>query len=187
MATARDFRGQRRAIALAFSSAPRTLNEAARALGWTPGSIYGLVQRMAAEDLLIPDSLPITRGTQYRLADGARAILERLAEEGQPLGQLAERQRLLLVSGTVATAEVQDLLAQSPLCGCVAWVAEINGADGLLLAMTPGTRRNEVQRLALALHAAGLTCVHQEVGELFNGTQLRTEATASLDVVRTGR
>jgi hypothetical protein len=158
------------------------MNEAARALGKPASSVYGVVQRMLAEELLIADSDPPTRGTLYELAPAVRPLLELTSEQDRPPGSLSEGQRLLCVEGDLARAKVQRLFAQRALFGSVAWVAEIDGAHGLLLAMLPETTRNEVQRLAVAFDEAGLRCSHRRIGELFGAKELRGEAISALDL-----
>jgi hypothetical protein len=178
-APTRSLSGSRRALALAFSDGPRTLNEAARRLGKSTSSIYGLAQRMRAEELLIAEDEPPTRGTLYRLADGARPLLEIATDQNPPPGMLLEGQRFVFVWGNTARAAVQRLLADGFLEGVLAWAAEVDG--GLLLAALPETGRNEVQRLATAFNAAGLQSSYGRVGEFIAPKDLRAEARSALD------
>jgi hypothetical protein len=182
MTATRSLRGTRRALALAFSDGPRTMNEAARALGKPAGAVYGIVQRMLVEGLLVADSDPPTRGTLYELAAAAQPLLDATDEQEQPIGSLSEGQRLLRVEGDLATVKVQRLFAQRALFGSVAWVAEIDGGHGLLLAMLADTNRSDVQRLAVAFNEAGLRSSHSRISELFGSKELRAEAVSALDL-----
>ncbi len=156
------------------------MNEAARMLGKSTGSVYGTAHRMLAEGLLVADSDEPTRGTQYELTEEGRRLLEDPAGTALPAGAVSEGQRFVYVDGILDQVKVQRLLTHRSLLGVLAWAAELDG--GLLLMMRPETERNAVQRVATAFNAAGLRSAHRRIGEFIEPRDLRSEAMSALDL-----
>jgi hypothetical protein len=181
MATAADFRGSRKDVALVLAGAPRTLHEASKALGKPTSSIYRLVQRMLADGLLLADSDPPTRGTLYRLNPEVRAALDAALAHDQPIGRVQEGQRLLLVDGDEGLLALQRVLVDPRFSGCVAWAAELDGTAGMLLALAPEAARLPAERLIVALERAGFRCIERRAGELIGADDLRRHAVALLE------
>jgi hypothetical protein len=170
--TARNFRGPRLELGLAFSDGERTLYEAAKALGRSSGSIQGLVRRMVADGLLAADSDPPTRGTLYEIHPDARDALLEAAEGLQAPGSLAEHQRLLSVWGG-SRLEAVRILASTTLSGAVGWVARTNSADELLVAMNPEASDLQIDKLVAAFEAAGFKYREGLVASIMSARDLR--------------
>jgi hypothetical protein len=134
---------------------------------------------MHAERTLRADSdpEPPTRGTQYKLTeDAALALGEALAgepDQGQLAGQLADGQRVLVVSGK-GLAGVQKILANPALSADVAWGAWVGAS--WLLAMSPSSGFFALEKLTVELECAGYECQRGQVDGLQVGAQLRENA-----------
>jgi hypothetical protein len=184
MFSARDFRGSRRDLALVFSEKPRTIYEAAKALGRPTGSIYRLVQRMADANLLLADSDPPVRGTMYRLNPEARAALDEAAAGAHATGLLMQGQKLLVVRGGPGRLALQQLLLRPTVAGALAWAATVDGG-GMLLALAPDAASLQRDKLAVALEQADFKYREIDVGEIFAAGDVRARAQALLEVAET--
>ena len=84
-----NFRGRRLDLALAFRKA-RTAKEAARVLGVETGSVFGLIQRMAAEGIIDEEVRAFVAATHHRASGPVIARFR----EGLESVQAAELVRL---------------------------------------------------------------------------------------------
>jgi hypothetical protein len=165
-------------VALAFADGPRTLYEAAKALGKPTGSIYGLVQRMLADELLLADSDPPVRGTMYELNPAFREALEHSAQGDHIPGVLVRNQRTLTISGGPDRMTAMEILARPTLSGAVAWTARTDSGSGMLLAMATDAEDVQVDRLYAALTKAGFSCQEGVIGQVTTAAEIRAHAIA---------
>ena len=172
-----NFRGRRLNLAIAFRRA-RTAKEAARALGVETGSIFGLIQRMAAEGIIEPIGLgEPTRGTEYILtADAVHALaleLEGRRDPEEGVGTVVDRQEMIIARGG-PLVDVQSVFAEPGLSLVIAWAAAL-GPDWLL-ALSPSADQFDVQRLVIALEKAGCRCERGTTDSPLSGRRLRERA-----------
>jgi hypothetical protein len=170
---AKDFRGSRLAIALIVAEVWRPLYEIAKLQGKPSGAIQGVVHRMVADGLLEADSDPPTRGTLYRVPPAATEALLEAAEGVQEPGTLREHQRVLTIRGGPGRVKAMELLGSTALAGAVGWVARINSADDLMVAMNPEAEAELVDSLVAALLEAGFKCREGLVAQIMSGRELR--------------
>ena len=170
---AKDYRGSRLAIALTVLEMWRSLYEIAKLQGKSSGAVHGVVHRMVADGLLEADSDPPTRGTLYRVPPEAREALLEAAEGSQQPGSLKQHQRLLNVRGGPGRIKAMTTLSSSALAGAVSWVARVNSADELLVAMNPDAEDELVDSLVIALLDAGFKCREGLVAQIMSGRELR--------------
>jgi hypothetical protein len=180
MASVRDLRGSRRDLALVLADEWKTAHEIGNALGRPTGSIFGVIRRMHADGLLLADSDPDppTRGTQYRLSESATQLLAEALSEPNVIGQLAPKQRLLLIERRKSRLAAIEVLAGSTSAGVIAWGAELPG--GWLLAIDADVDPFRVQRLSTAFERAGCRCREAPVDTVLSGTLLRRRAATLL-------
>lgn len=172
-----NFRGRRLKLAIVFRKA-RTAKEAASALGVETGSIFGLMQRMAAEGIVEPIGLgEPTRGTEYVLTeDGAHALaleLERGRDPEEDTGTVVDGHEVIIARGGPLT-DVQLVFADPALSLVIAWAATL-GADWLL-ALSVDADQFAAQRLVVALERAGCKCERGKVDSRLSGRRLRERA-----------
>lgn len=172
-----NFNGRRLDLAIAFRKA-HTAKEAARALGVETGSIFGLIQRMAAEGIVEPVGLgEPTRGTEYVLTeDGAHALdleLERKRDPEEGAGTVADGQEVIIVRAG-PLVHVQSVFADPALSLVIAWAATL-GADWLL-ALAADADQFAAQRLVIALEKVGCKCERGKVDSKLSGRRLRERA-----------
>lgn len=170
---AKDYRGSRLAIALIVAEVWRSLYEIAKLQGKSSGAIHGVVHRMVADGLLEADSHPPTRGTLYRVPPSALEALYEAAEGFQQPGELKQHQRLLTVRSGPGRIKAMEMLGSTALAGAVAWVARINSADELLVAMNPEVEDDLVDSLVIALQQAGFKCREGLVAQIMSARELR--------------
>lgn len=172
-----NFKGRRLDLAIVFRRA-RTAKEAARALGVETGSVFGLIQRMAAEGIIEPLGVgEPTRGTEYVLTeDGAHALaleLERSRDPEEDLDGVLNGQEMIIARGG-PLSRVQAVFADPGLSRAIAWAATL-GADWLL-ALSADTDKFAAQKLVVALEGAGCRCEHGRVDSKLSGRRLRERA-----------
>jgi hypothetical protein len=170
---AKEYRGSRLSIALAVLEEGRTLYEIAKLQGKSSGAVHGVVHRMVADALLEADSDPPTRGTLYQVPEVARETVLAAAEGSQAPGSLGQHQRLLTLRGGPGRVRAMELLGSSALAGAVRWVARINSADELLVAMNPEAEDELVDSLVVALVNDGFECREGLVAQIMSGRELR--------------
>lgn len=172
-----NFRGRRLDLALAFRKA-RTAKEAARVLGVETGSVFGLIQRMAAEGIIEPRGLgEPTRGTEYVLTeDGAHALtleLERSRDPEEGADAVLDGQEVIIARGG-PLSRVQAVFADPGLSRAIAWAATL-GADWLL-ALSADADKFAGQKLVIALEGAGCRCEYGTVDSKLSGRRLQERA-----------
>lgn len=170
---AKDFRGSRLAIALTIIEVWRSLYEIAKLQGKSSGAVHGVVHRMVADGLLEADSDPPTRGTLYRVPPEAREAVLKAAEGSQQPGSLKQHQRLLIVRGGPGRLKAMEMLGSTALAGAAGWVARVNSADELLVAMNPEADDELVDSLVVALLDAGFKCREGLVAQIMSARDLR--------------
>lgn len=178
-------RGSRRELALALSDGPRTAHEVAKTVGKPTGSLFGVLRRMHVEGLLLADTDPPTRGTEYTLAPAAREALREPAHAAATVGLLRRGQQLLIVEQPADQLAAQRVLSLTSLAGSVAWAAEVGG--GWLLAIESEVSGSyPLQRLEAALSVAGISCRQVHVTGVLAGDELRDRASWLLEEVGAG-
>jgi DNA-binding PadR family transcriptional regulator len=183
MASARELKGTRREVLLVLGDGRWwTTQEIAHARGVKVASIYGTVQRMHAEGWIEADTDPDppTRGTQYRIADTGRRLLDVALAEEQPVGQVSDGQWLLLVEehgfDDRRTLAFHQIMEDARLSGSLAWGAPLGW--GWLLAFEPGVGKFQRDDLAIELGRAGFHCREAQPEVLYTGAGLREQAVA---------
>jgi hypothetical protein len=169
----RDFDGSRLEVGLSVLDKPRTQYEIAKLQGKPSGSVHGLLRRMLADEQLVADTDPPTRGTLYEVHPQAREALIEAAEGFQKPGCLSEHQRLLTVSGGPGRLRGMEILASSTLAGAVSWVARTNSVDEQLVAMNPDADDSLIDGLVLALANAGFDVREGLVAQIMSARDLR--------------
>jgi hypothetical protein len=178
MTPVRDLKGSRRELAIVFSEGEKTAHEAAKLLGRPTGSIFGVLQRMYGDGLLIADTDPDppTRGTQYRLSEEGHDLLrETLPEESPGVGRLEADRRVLLVLRRGGLRKPAKVLASSTSAGLIEWGAELPGS-GWLLTTIEDPDGHRLDALVAAFEKADCDCHLVGVGSLHTGTALRNRA-----------
>jgi DNA-binding MarR family transcriptional regulator len=184
MATVKDFRGSRLALAETLLEGGKSASEIAAALGKPTGSIFGVLKRMVAEGLIIADSGEPQRGTHYLLSPEASTTLEEIQREAPQPGRIAAGQRLIVIDPPDALAAVQRIFAGAD-AQLIEWAIE-TGAGGWLLAL-----RSEdsypVQRLRMAFEAAGAKSREVSAVAILSGEELAKRAQWLLEDAESSR
>lgn len=170
---AKDFKGSRLEVGLTVLDQPRTLYEIATLQGKPSGSLSGLVRRMVADEQLKADADPPTQGTLYEVHPAAREALLEAAEGFQRPGTLVKNQALLSVSGGPGRIAAMRLLGSGALSGAVSWVARINSADALLVAMNPTADVGLVDALFTAFAEDGFEVREGAVTQIMSARETR--------------
>jgi|SRR5215211_42607 len=173
--------GRRREIAALLTERDMTLYELAKAMGKPSGSIYRLVHRMVADEILMADPYPPTRGTLFSLNPLHGELLREGLGGETGTGTLFPNQRLVLVEG-IGVASLYDVFARMSSAASIAWVAEVGGIA--LLALFPDTSKVQADRLAIALERAGGTVRSGYVGEVLAGDAVRRAGATMDDLTR---
>ena len=165
-------RGNRHEIAMLVSESSRTMKEIARAMGKPSGAIYRLVHRMIDDGVLEADSDPPTRGTLFSLNPAYRDRLDEGAVDDLPAGSLAVNQRTLTVRAK-KRQQLYGVLRHPAASGIVAWLAEVDGSGGFLLALHPDCSMLQQDRLVLALERSEVAVRAGRVACILAGDELR--------------
>lgn len=138
---------------------------------------------MAAEGLLIADTPEPGRGTRYRLAPEAAAVLMEMERDEAVVGALAPRQELLLVKRPKSTQRerLQQVLAARWVGEAVSWAARVDG--GWLLAFED---LYQLERLEIELNRIGIASRAHSVGDVMTGRDLGKRAAWVLEDVESG-
>lgn len=167
------FKGSRLDIALLMGDNWLTQYQIGKLYGKPSGSIGGLLRRMVDDEQLEADSPP-TRGTSYRVHPEAREALAEAAEGAQPPGTLTEHQRLLTIWGGPGRLKAMELLSSTALSGAVAWVARVDSANALMVAMNPEAGDDLVDTLVLAFEKVKFEYREGLVSQIKSARELRT-------------
>lgn len=184
MPNPRDFRGSRLALASTLLDGSKTASAIAHALDKPTGSIFGLLTRMVAEELLVADTGSPTRGTRYSLLPAARQVLKEMERDPMRPGTISVGQRLLLIEPPAALTPVQRVLAEDWVAGFIDWAVE--GGGGWLL----GVRTEDsypLQRLRMALEGAGAVSRELPAEAVLSGDELTARAVWLLEDVEQSR
>ncbi len=184
MPSPRDFRGSRLALARLLIDGSKTASEIAQELGRPTGSIFGLLKRMLAEQLLLTDTAGPTRGTRYSLAPDAREALSEMEREKIVPGAISSGQQLLLIEPPERLTATQRVLAEDWIAGLVTWAVEVNG--GWLLAIDTESSY-PLQRLRMALEWAGASSRELSAKDVLSGGELCDRATWLLEDLEQSR
>lgn len=142
-------------VARLVADEPLTLYEIGQSLGRKPGSVAGVVHRMAGDGVLLADPDPPVRGSQYRLNEAYLEALEEGLAERSPPGQIAEGRRTILAIAPKRLA-LYEVLARPAVAGSIDWIAEFDGAGTTLIMLAEGADALDADRLAIALESAGV-------------------------------
>ncbi len=176
MSEARQLKGSRRELVIAFGDDWKTAHEIAVSLGRATGSIFGVLRRMHSDGLLISDCEPDkpTRGTQYHVTESATELLGAEPYDEDGVGHLKRGQRLLIVERRKGRRRATRVLTESSSAGVIAWGAET--PSGWLLVIAGDVDPFRVQDLSTAFEAAGCRCQEAPVDAVAPGSLLRGRA-----------
>jgi DNA-binding MarR family transcriptional regulator len=172
MATVKDFRGSRLALAETLLEGSKSASEIARALDKRTGSIFGVLRRMVAEGLLLADTGQPERGTNYALTREARETVEEIQREVPQPGLITPGQRLIFVEAPAGLTAAQRILAGAD-GELIEWAIE-TGAGWLLALRSEDSY--PVQRLRMAFESAGAGSREVSAEAVLSGEELATRA-----------
>lgn len=184
MLTSRHLHGTRLLIAQLLLGGSMTASELAQAAGKPTGSVFGVITRMVTDGILTADTESPARGTRYSLSATARQVLRAMERPPAPPGTIGTGQQLLLIEPPARVTEVQEVLAQDWIAGLVVWAVEVGG--GWLLALDSESTY-PMQRLRMALEAAGAVSQDLSARSVLSGEELRDRAEWLLDDVGQSR
>lgn len=173
MATVKDFRGSRRALAETLLEGGKSASQIASALGKPTGSIFGVLKRMVAEGLIVADTGEPQRGAHYLLSPEARTTLEEIHREAPQPGRITPGLRLIVVDPPEQLTAVQRIFAGAD-AQLVEWAIE-TGGGGWLLALR-SEESYPAQRLRMAFDAAGARSREVSAIAVLSGEELATRA-----------
>lgn len=168
---------QRQIVAL-VSEQPRTLYETAKILGVPSGHIFRQMRRMVDDGVLVADPDPPRRGTLYSASPLSEEALQDAIPGDAAAGVLRPMQRIVIVYPN-ELGDLYRVLDRPSLGSCVAWLAEIDGAGGVLIGLHEGTPMLQAHRLTIAFERSGARVMSGVVSEVLPGNAVRGAAARS--------
>lgn len=158
----------RRTIVEACLTSPKTTYRLGKQLDRPPGSLEAVVANMVKDGLL--KAVAQGKGTAYIATEPAREELDRLAKDATPPGALREGHRLLAIATTNVPA-LRDVLGDAATNPSVVWVARIDGAYRLLVAVAEDAP-SALDELEAAFSAAGAQCAYGRIDRILTSDDL---------------